>query len=168
MITEIINSFVNVRNKVKNATTNEWVDLEKTEYNQKSSQWLGRTIADGELYPIFSSFGKEVTLEMFEIGMDSAVCTPVLYIDPASVGETYNGNIFHVITRSSGRGNATPNYILLHGSTYLTSERTDSGDKIMLKKSIHLPKGCYLGLIGRAGGGKVTYKAYWTEKEGGL
>ena len=162
MITEIINSFVNVRNKIKN-NQNEWVDLTEKESTQKMTSSLNRQINEGEVYPVFSAFGKEVTLDMFEFRTDSSVF-PVLYVQPNSVGQNYTNNIFHVISKT-GRGNATPNFIDLHGSTYLDVTRSSNGDKVTLKRPITLPKGCYLGFKSLSGG-NVTYKAMWTESEG--
>ena len=166
MITEILNSFINVRNKILDK--DEWVDLKKKNYTHRINERYSMAIESGKEYTLATTIGKPVILQSLEIS--SSVengFAPRLYNNNKDYESAYNGNLFHIINKSGGRGNATVNYINLHGSSFLESFAGTNGGKIMLKEPIFLPEGMILSVYGMSDS-NITYKYSYYEIEGGI
>lgn len=162
VFTEVTNSFINVREQIKDKNGN-WKSKGETETIQKFSAFLRRDIS-GNGTTVISTFGNPTEIIDFEMSMveEDPICYPLLYIRPNKDSQ-YNDNLFHIIGKT-GRGSATPNYIELHGSTFLKSETSGGNSKISLKKPIFLPNGCELVIKGFNGEDtRSTYKILWNE-----
>jgi len=161
MFTEILNPFLNVRNKVKNRT-GLWVDLEESMI--KSEEELYSNSGDNIKIPLSPT--NDVVVEEYWGGnviIDSLVISAKGPVQPKLIIEkdnpvAYNDQIFHIVTsrdNSTARNGAGLEYIDRFGHDFLevTSKNrveNDEGEELYtyyvasLKKPIFLPKGFQL------------------------
>jgi hypothetical protein len=166
MFTEILNSFLNVRNKVKDADGN-WVDQTKPRENQHLTTGLAEVVAQESIHNVLDEWGKKIVIDAFEFGADGQI-RPALSVVEGSTG-LYTNNIFHVVTRGGlGRYPSSPGNISAHASEWLEVISAESDDILVnLKKPIVLPQGCSLYFRNDSSSPiTITYKVYWREIEG--
>lgn len=161
-LANIVNSFLNVRNKVKDSDGN-WVDERKIKETQHMAEGLRVDISRGITVNVFEVWGKKVIIDTLEFGTDS-YAYPSLHVDRNDQG-SYTNQLFHETRMGSNRANAVPG-VIAEGSSYFNVER-DSGDsKVWLKKPVILPEGGRLTFGStREEDGRITYKVYWREIE---
>lgn len=167
--TNIINSFLNVRNKVKDMDGN-WVDQTKPRETLKSSSAYNVAVGVETDYIIFEEWDKAIVLESVEIGTNTDSLFLKLYNEPGT--SMYTNQLFHLVGAGSARSSAAPSNLRneLRGSSYLecTYYNESSGfARVELKRPIYLPNGCRLaiGALSTSTGGNATFKAEWREIE---
>lgn len=160
-VSHIANSFLNVRNKVKNAD-GEWVDQTKPRETQHMETNLRVPISTDSEHVVFNRLGVKIIIESLSYSTDNAIY-PLLWVRDSS--SDYLNQLFHVTTAGGGRANATPATIQSNGSEFLEVVVRDNLDaKIMMKRSIILPEGGKLAFRALTAG-DVTYKVFWREIE---
>lgn len=150
MLSEILNPFINVRNKVRTSTG--WEDLKKEEESLYTSHGL-RSIPDKEIFEIW---GKKVIIDSLHYASTEDVY-PKLLINKTD--NDWVGEILHIGFNSgdsTGRTYPKGESIKINGSPYLENIYTsDNGISVIcLKRPIILPNG---GKFLFTGDGNVTY-----------
>lgn len=159
MFTEILNSFLNVRNKVKNAD-GEWVDMEQNEEKLLSISKQIDLDVDNQTNIVVEHWDGKYIIDSIQFSADEPV-QPQLHTKPDPVA--YTDQIFHANPSVGSRRNgAGALYIDQYGHDYfeITGKNTENGSytryTISLKKPIILPHGFrfqfgYLGSLLRDG-----------------
>nr|DAE10381.1 MAG TPA: hypothetical protein [Siphoviridae sp. ctwrX9] len=170
MFSEIINPFLNVRNKVKDYK-GDWVDQIKP-VEKVIRKHLSRIQVDGELdYIVFSAWDKKIILEALMIGTNTRGF-PVLWGDKDAEQGSIDGNFFSVITREGGGSSPSPDVIDFQNGgesdllklTSFDSEKKESC--MILKRPLILPQGGELRFRSRSGSeGELSYKVIYREIE---
>lgn len=161
-VTNIVNSFLNVRNKVKDADGN-WVDQKKPRETQHMAESLSRSISDGITINVFEVWNKKVIIDSLEFGTDTYAYAS-LHVDRNDQG-AYTNQLFHETRKGSGRANSVPR-VIEEGSYFFDVRREGDDAKVWLKHPIILPQGGKLTFGStREETGRITYKVYWREIE---
>lgn len=159
-VTNIINSFLNVRNKVKDADGN-WVDQTKPKETQHMASGLSRDVSSGITILVFEVWGKKVIIDSLEFGTDTTAYA-ALHVKEGE-DSSYTNQLFHETRKGSGRANPTPT-IIAGGSSYFKVHKDGDDAKVWLKKPVRLPEGGKL-TFSATNDGKITYKVFWREIE---
>lgn len=158
-ISHIANSFLNVRNKVKNAD-GEWVDQTISTETQHMATNLRVPISTDSEHVVFNRLGTKIILDSLSYSTDNAIY-PLLWMQDSSSDYLYQ--LFHVLTSGGGRANATPATIQNNGSDFLEiGVRENLDATVYLKRPIILPEGGKLAFRAITSG-DVTYRAFWRE-----
>lgn len=167
MFTNIINSFLNVRNKVRDMDGN-WVDQIKPRETLKTSSALSANITTESERVIFEVWDREVVLESIEIGQNANDAYMVLHVEQGRENQNYSYELFHTVGAGSTRGFSSPANIESRGSYYLSvdyrNEATGAA-RVQLNSPIHLPNGGRLAIRSANNNVLVTYKVTWREIE---
>lgn len=167
MFTEIINPFLNVRNKVKNRS-GQWVDQQPPNEEIVARESHGTSVDGNTEIVVFDVSNKKVIIDSLVIYTDAQLSAHLL-VSPKGSGGTIN--IFRVVGINS-IGFLTPNRIHSYARGHHEyfdlvnyDEDTERG-LMMLKKEVTLPTGGRLTLQGNSPNeGTVTYKVVWREIE---
>lgn len=140
--TNIINSFLNVRNKIKDADGN-WVDQRKARETLHVKRV--RENLDNNDVVVFNEFGKKIIIDSIEYFSESTGNVyPRLNVTQGATGRS-NDNIFLALNSTSySTWDMTGIYINTHGSTYFEAIKYNSSDnqlKVKLTRQIVLPNG---------------------------
>ncbi|ALX50474.1 hypothetical protein [Lentibacillus amyloliquefaciens] len=170
MFTEILNSFLNVRNKVKDINGN-WVDQTKLKETQTTAHGSQIAMTNGDV-PVFEIWDKKVIIDSFEWSPSSGARTaPMLSVEQGVMHET-NNQILNTI--SSGQSYYRATALRLYEDKHDYFETTeynvaDSRFKVILKKPIILPVGgklIFRSVITPETGDIVTYHVNYRIIEG--
>ena len=156
--TNIINNFLNVRNKVFDSELNEWVDQVKTIEERVGYNALESQVSTEDELVIFNDFGNKIILDKFSYSCNSPIY-PVLHAKEGNTSLYSNTQLF-LNTTLNGRSGAIPSVINSHGNEFLEVQNTSSDRHVVvLKKPIILPEGGRLAFraLGSSSGGTVTY-----------
>lgn len=147
MYTNIINSSLNVRNKVRDMEGN-WVDQRKAR-ETLHTRYASPNLSTGE-HVAFEEWGKKIIIDQLEYSVDTAhQIFPRLNIVQGSTGRTAN-NLFIGISDGGTVWDLTVNYLNLGEHSYLELVRynpTENRFKVVLKRPITLPTGGRLAFI---------------------
>lgn len=161
-LSNIVNNFLNVRNKVKDVDGN-WVDQKKPKESQNMASAVGRDISSGVTINIFEVWDKRIIIDTLEFGTDTTAYAQ-LHIERDASG-SYTNQLFHETRRGGGRANSVP-AIVGGGSSFFDVESVDDDAKVWLRRPVILPKGGKLSFSATSDtGGTLTYKVYWREIE---
>lgn len=183
MITEVINSFLNVRNKVKDVNGN-WIDQkEKDERLFTRSDYNVNIPSSNGVVNIINRFDVKIVIDSLVYNATTRVNNYSLYpylstLKNGSV-TTLSNNLFHIVDtgETNNRVHPQPKNIDDNYSDYLEvivkddRYQDDSDDPrvnriISLKKPIILPKGCVLSLVNPTSTTlNTTYKVIYREFE---
>lgn len=167
-ISQIVNRFLNVHNKVK-APDGNWVDMVKKTETQHMRARLSQSVSGTDEHIVFASFNKKVIIDYLEYGVSNQAIYPKLTIDPNSSNENYTNQLFHVVNFGSARSLPSVTNLENRKSQLLEVVNYDEAlnvGKVMLKQPIVLPQGCQLSFSATSGeSGTVTYKVFWREIE---
>ena len=172
MFTEIINPFINVRNKIKNRS-GQWVDETKEIGETKMHTRWNVDLDDNEELVVFENWGKKIIVESIFISSDAEV-SPHLFISDS--GNDAQTNIFRSIQSPQAMGFATPNRInnadRHHDYIDLVeydgiNDGVPSRAMMLLKKPITLYSGGKLVLQANqtTPDSRLTFKVVWHEIE---
>src|SRR5690625_3574392 len=104
-ISNIVNKFINVRNKVK-TVDGEWVDQVKPKETQYMQDGLGVSISSETIIEVFEVWDKKVIIDTIEFGTDTSAYARLHVRDDAT--GNYGNQVFHEVNPGGGRANATP------------------------------------------------------------
>lgn len=163
MFSEIINPFLNVRNKIKDSQGN-WVDEQRPVETQHFVQESRAPVGGSTEINIFDKWDKRIILDNLAMGSDTTVY-PILISEEEELG--LNRNIFRAMTTSGGTSGAWASVISAQGHHLLEIGSSDNdGATIFLKRPIVLPKGGKLSFLGSSSAsGEMSYMASWREIE---
>lgn len=163
-ISQIVNSFLNVRNKVKNAD-GEWVDQTKPRETLKMDYQA--RVPGGMRVDVFEVWDKKVVIDQLEYGSTTNFY-PLLWAYPEHVDESnFVNQLFVVATRTGGGSTAWPSVVSAQGSNILESHFYEEGrGTVQLKRPVILPSGGKLVFEGGSNDGESSYKVVWREIEG--
>lgn len=159
MFTEILNSFLNVRNKVKNAD-GDWVDQTKPREEIHTRTNSGVNITDEIV--VFEEWGKKVIIDAFTWGSDTQhQIYPRLYIEEGASGRT-GSQLFVGVSGSPSIWDMTMSYINYGNDFFGVGERSTSDNRYtaFLKSPIVLPNGGKLIFTG--GSSSADYSASYS------
>lgn len=165
MFTEILNPFLNVRNKVKDSQ-GKWVDQTKPKEVLQMKYDSGITTSGTTEIPIFEIWNKKVIIDQLEYGSNTSF-HPRLWQKPEHVGEPFENQLFTVPTREGGGSSAWPSVISTQETSLLKSGFWESPrGMVFLKRPIILPSGGKLIFEGSSSSdGKSAFKVVWREIE---
>lgn len=160
MFTEILNPFLNVRNKIKNKN-GEWVDESKPKETLHTADDYFVDIAGDFEVVLINEPNRKVIVDNIVVYSSA---NPFLTLGQPPV-YNYNSNLLYTIS-SGGRHFASMDRIKDHGSEYFDYESlAEEQGKITLKRPIILPEGAELKIRNRAEDaqrdGSVTYKVVY-------
>lgn len=142
MFTEILNSFLNVRNKVKDADGN-WVDQTKPRETQHV-EYINFDFEENETV-VFEEFGNKIIIDSLEFTTNSrGDVYPRLNTQPEATGRTSNNLLMAINSDTGAVWDATVLYINDYGNNFLDAivhNRSDDDYKVILRKPIVLPEG---------------------------
>lgn len=169
MFTNIINRFINVRNKIKDVEGN-WVDQVQKREKIKSDSVYSLDVNGGEDLVVFEVWDKAIILESIELGTnDYELILKLHHKDDLS--SIYDNQLFHTVGTGSSRGPASLKNLINDAriSSYIKlgyfNESSGQGN-LELKRPIYLPEGARLSIYTNNSDTKVTYKVVWREIEG--
>lgn len=172
MFTEVLNTFLNVRNKVKNSSGN-WVDMEEKTRTLHTSEGLGVDISADQDYVILNEVGHPIEITSITVGGNSDKISVLLNQDNSA--SPFVGNLLHTIGSGSQRSSARAERLMdeSYRSDYLGIHHYDSSTKnnvIYLKKPILLPAGgkLILRLLTGEPQARVTYRVDYYRLYGGF
>src|SRR5690625_1888680 len=162
MFSEIINPFLNVRNKIKDASGN-WVDATKPREDQFAVYKHSIDVDSSLEEVIFETWDKKVIIDALFFGSDTTAY-PLLWIREGA-NDTSTNEIFRGVNRTGGGGAPWPSSISNNGNHLLEIEREDeSGATVSLKRPLTLPNGGKLLFTGSSNSdGRMSYKVVWRE-----
>lgn len=169
MFSEIINPFLNVRNKIKDKN-DEWVDMRKPREVLKTSIENRIRIEPSEFLEIFSVFDKKIIIDHLVWGTYGTSYPLLMHEDVAYDTST---NLLHLIQRGGGWSSTTPAIINTQGSDMFETQYYDNDHEdgtrgtFYLRKPIILPNGGKLAFTRNSEGtrNEVTFKVIWREIE---
>lgn len=170
MFTEILNNFLNVRNKVKDRNGN-WVDMVKDDTRETFHvlQALSTSLSAQNEIVLLNDTENEITLEYFEISSTSSKIS--MRINNGGSDGRYSGNIAHVLVSGSSRREANAEnlegasrFSTIAGLHYLNN--STGSNIIYLKRPITLNSGCRVAIFSDESSGvnSVTYKMGYRRK----
>lgn len=163
MLSEIINPFLNVRNKVKKE--GRWVD--QVEHKEKgfTKYGINESLVNDDLV-VIDSLGKRVEIHSLHFSTNNrGNVFPQIFIKS---GRKQNDNILRGVNQNGSGYYLTPLYINHSGNPYFENyvSSVDEGTSTILKRPIILPEGCQLVFSTTlSSNANITYSVYWTEKE---
>lgn len=167
MFTEIINPFINVRNKIKNRS-GQWVDETNEIGETKVFERFSSPLENNDEVVVFENWGKKIIVDSFIIASDAEVSP---HINIRNDSADASNNILRSIQTSVAIGFATPNRINnadgYHDYIDLV-KYTDGGEAMMiLKRPITLYSGgkFYLKANSATEDTRLTCKIVWHEIE---
>lgn len=152
--TEILNPFINVRNKIKNSN-GIWVDQKKKEEEQFII--YGRSSFEpGQYIDLFSEFDSKVIIDSITLYSDANVSLSLLNEDvdiwTHSVRPSYD--MFTILRGHTSRGFARLSRLYVYDHPYLETVQhhfsTGIDEEryfIMSKRNIEMPNGCKLAVL---------------------
>lgn len=166
MFSEIINPFLNVRNKVKDHQGN-WVDETKTREVLRLAVQNRLEISNDEIHEVFNVWDKKIIIDNLYFATNGNIY-PVLMVEDIEYANSKS--LLHGMSTTGGWSAPYPSVINARGHDYLevaTMPTEGQGGNIYLKKQIILPNGGKLAfrLAGSASVAEVTYKVVWREIE---
>lgn len=162
-ISNIVNKFINVRNKVK-TPDGEWVDQVKP--REKIYMDYEARVQGGTRVDVFEVWGKKIIIDQLEYGSTTNFY-PLLWADPEHADvNNFRNQLLVVTTRIGGGSTAWPSVVDLHGSNILEAHTySDGRGSVQLKRPIVLPNGGKLVFEGGDASGESSYKVVWREIE---
>jgi len=168
---EIINSYLNTRNKVKQIN-GEWVDMVKPVETQHARSGNRVTITPESETIVFNKWGKKIIIDSILFFTNTHVFPRLEISENNSV--VYGTQIFHGITMEGVRTGLSPanlNFVKNDFFEVVNADVEEGKYMVNLKKQIVLPEGGTLSFKGMSSaledGGIITYKVYWREIEEG-
>lgn len=168
MFSEIINPFLNVRNKIKNAN-GDWVDQVKPRETIYQRDENRLDISNESNHVVFEEWDKKIIIDALNYGTNSFFVAPLLWIREGETN-TFTDQILHGIRGGGGRSSLIPRYIKDYGNEFLEIGQYDTENVevvIYLKKPIILPNGGKLVFNSTSNqtGTETSYKVIWREIE---
>lgn len=169
MFTEVINPFLNVRNKIKDKDDN-WVDMKKPREVLKTGIKNRVRIEPGEYLEVFNVFDKKIIIDHLVWGTYGSSYPVLMHED---VPYAVSTNLLHLIQRGGGWSSTTPKIINVQGSDMFKVQSYDREHEdgirgtLYLRKPIILPNGGKLAFTRRTEDtrNEVTFKVIWREIE---
>lgn len=162
MFTEILNPFINVRNKIKNKR-GDWVDQRQPIESQQATGGYDIVVTPSTDFIVFETWGKKVILDSLSYTTNTDVFPRLETSQNNPIA--YNTQIFHSLLLSGGRSANWASVIEFNGHDHFEIiKKGETSFHLTLKRPIVLPEGCRLEFTGGSNSsGYLGYKVYWRE-----